>query len=294
MGEHDVLAERFEQNRAHLQAVAMRMLGSRGEADDAVQEAWLRLTRTGDDGIDNLGGWLTTVVSRVCLDMLRSRQSRREDPGSDIGAGPTGGGTRPSAVSMDPEEQAVLADALGPALLMVLDQLSPAERIAFVLHDTFDVPFEEIAPILGRTPAATRQLASRARRRVRGGAVPDADPGRQREVVQAFLAAARGGDFERLLELLAPEVVLRADDAAARTGAPSELSGAQAVAGMFSGRALAAQAAVIDGSAGLVWATGGTPRVVFEFTVEDGRVTSIDMAADEVLLTGAAVELIGD
>ena len=294
MADQDVLAVQFEQNRSHLQAVAMRMLGSSGEADDAVQEAWLRRAATAPTAsttsADGSPRSCRGSASTCCVPGDRSGRTWATTPA----AGPRGADPHRSVVAVDPEAQALLADSLGPALLVVLDQLSPAERIAFVLHDTFDVPFDEIGPILGRTPAATRQLASRARRRIRGGAAPDADPGRQQEVVQAFLAAARGGEFERLIELLAPEVVLRADDAAARTGAPSELSGAQAVAGMFSGRALAAQAAVIDGSAGLVWATGGTPRVVFEFTVEDGRVRSIDMGADEVLLTGAEVRLLDD
>src|SRR3954454_8879393 len=202
MDEPDLLAQRFEENRANLRAVAQRMLGSAAEADDAVQEAWLRLSRSGADGVDNLGGWLTTVVGRVCLDMLRSRRSRREEPldaGPAEPLGPAGG--------VDPEREAVLADAVGPALMVVLDALGPAERLAFVLHDLFAVPFDEIAEVLGRSPAATRQLASRARRRVQGvPAVPDADLARRRAVVDAFLAAARDGEFAALGDTLHPGV----------------------------------------------------------------------------------------
>ena len=223
MDEHDEwLAERFEEHRVRLRAVAYRMLGSTSEAEDAVQEAWLRLVRSGADSVENLGGWLTTVVARVCLNMLRSRRSRREESlegplGEPLGArvpDPIVG----RADETDPEHEALLADSVGLALLVVLETLSPAERLAFVLHDTFGVPFGEIAPIVGRSPAAARQLASRARRRVRGAApAPDADLGRQREVVDAFLAATRGGDFDALLAVLDPDVVLRADSGAAGT-----------------------------------------------------------------------------
>ena len=216
MNEHDYLAERFEEHRTHLRAVAYRMLGSLSEVDDAVQEAWLRLSRADTAGIDNLGGWLTTVVARVCLDMLRSRQSRREEPFTPDAPEPVATGTRGSS----PEQEALLADSVGLALLVVLDKLTPAERLAFVLHDMFAVPFEEIAPIVGRSAEAARQLASRARRRVRGGAAaPDPDLVRQREVIEAFLAALRGGDFEGLLAVLDPDLVVRADMAA--SGAPS-------------------------------------------------------------------------
>ncbi len=285
MDDSEVLAERFESNRAHLRAVAYRMLGSASEADDAVQEAWLRLSRSDTSGVDNLAGWLTTVVARVCLDMLRSRQSRREVPlgeplGEPLGvqeSDPPG----PAAVGVDPEHEALLADSVGLALLVVLDTLAPAERLAFVLHDLFAVPFDEIAPILGRSSTAARQLASRARRRVQGA---DTDAGgdltRQRQVVEAFLAAARGGDFEALLELLDPGVMLRADGAAVLSGAPREVQGAEAVAGTFSGRARAAKAALIDGVAGLVWAVGGRPQVVFSFTITDGKIVQIEMVAD--------------
>ena len=213
MNERDYLAERFEEHRTHLRAVAYRMLGSVSEVDDAVQEAWLRLSRADATGIDNLGGWLTTVVARVCLDMLRSRQSRREEPFTPDAPEPVATGTRGSS----PEQEALLADSVGLALLVVLDRLTPAERLAFVLHDMFAVPFEEIAPIVGRSAEATRQLASRARRRVRGGAAaPDPDLVRQREVVEAFLAALRGGDFEGLLAVLDPDLVVRADMAVRR------------------------------------------------------------------------------
>src|SRR3954469_23402100 len=208
MDEHEWLAQRFEENRTHLRAVAYRMLGSLSEADDAVQETWLRLGRSETSGVENLGGWLTTVVARVCLDMLRSRKSRREQPLGALLPEPIV--SRVDAI--DPEHEALLADSVGLALLVVLQTLAPAERLAFVLHDMFAVPFEEIAPIVGRSPTAARQLASRARRRVREAApVPDADLDTQREVLAAFLAAARGGDFQALLEVLDPDVVLRAD-----------------------------------------------------------------------------------
>ena len=277
MTEDDGLAERFEANRTHLRAVAYRMLGSMSEAEDAVQEAWLRVSRSGTSGVENLGGWLTTVVARVCLDLLRSRKSRREEP---LGAHMTD----PIA---NPEHEALLADSVGLALLVVLETLAPAERLAFVLHDMFAMPFDEIAPIVGRSPAAARQLASRARRRVQGAgaasdgsAAPDSDRTRQREIVDAFLAASRGGDFDALLALLDPDVVLRADDAAARMGSTKEVLGAMDVAGTFSGRAQTAQPAVVDGAAGAVWAPGGRPRVVFSFTIIEGRIVQIDMLAD--------------
>ena len=271
------LADRFEEHRAHLRAVAYRMLGSPSEAEDAVQEAWLRLSRSDTSDIENLGGWLTTVVARVSLDMLRSRQSRREEPlGARVPeeiAGPEDG--------PDPEHEALLADSVGPALLVVLETLAPAERLAFVLHDMFGVPFDEIASIVGRSPAAARQLASRARRRVRGTTdVPDAPPTRQREVVDAFLAASRNGDFDALLSLLDPDGVLRADGAAVLAGATAEVRGAPAVAGTFSGRARAARPALVDGDAGLVWMQGGEPRMVFAFTVTGSRVVGIELIAD--------------
>src|SRR2546425_1727279 len=243
MKEHEWLAERFQDNRGHLRAVAYRMLGSLSDADDAVQEAWLRLSHADASGIENLGGWLTTVVARVCLDMLRSRESRREDPlgvhGPEPAVSPGDG--------IDPEHEALLADSVGLALLVVLQTLAPAERVAFVLHDMFDVSFDEIAPIVGRSPAAARQLASRARRRVRGAAtVPNADLTRRREVVGAFLAASRGGNFDALLAVLDPDVVLRADHAAVQAGAAGEGRGAVGVGDTFKGRARAAQPAVVN------------------------------------------------
>jgi RNA polymerase sigma factor (sigma-70 family) len=275
--EHDFLAERFEENRAHLRGVAYRMLGSAAEAEDAVQESWFRLSRADTTDVDNLGGWLTTVVARVCLDMLRSRTSRREEP-----LDPRAPGTRSlRAGGVEPEHEAMLADSVGPALLVVLETLSPAERLAFVLHDMFAVPFDEIAPLVGRSPEAARQLASRARRRVQGRGDPAAvDVARQRQIVEAFLAAARGGDFAGLLALLDPGVVARADDAAVLTGATREVRGAAEVAGTFAGRAKAARPALLDGAPGLVWAMAGRPKVVFDFTVEDGRIVAIDLVAD--------------
>jgi RNA polymerase sigma factor (sigma-70 family) len=287
VAEQDWLADRFETHRSHLQAVAYRMLGSHGEADDAVQEAWLRFSRSDTSDVDNLGGWLTTVVSRVSLDMLRSRGSRREEPA---------GASLPdeiesAAPGCDPEEEALLADTVGSALLVVLDTLSPAERLAFVLHDMFAVSFDEIGVIIGRSSNAAKQLASRARQKVRGsGPVPDVDPARQREVVDAFLLASRNGDFDALLELLDPDVVLRADTAAVGMGSPEVILGATAVAGTFSGRALAAQAAMIDGAVGVVWAVGGRPKVAWDFTIRRGKIVHIAMLAapdrlDELDLT---------
>jgi RNA polymerase sigma factor (sigma-70 family) len=280
MDEKDWLAERFEENRDHLRAVAYRMLGSLGEADDAVQEAWLRLSRSDTSGIGNLGGWLTTVVARVSLDMLRSRKSRREEPLDAHGPEPIVS-REDGGDGNDPEHEALLASSVGPALLVVLETLAPAERIAFVLHDLFAVPFDEIAAIVGRSPATTRQLASRARRRVQGAAaVPGADRARQREIVDAFLAASRGGDLAALLAVLDPGVVLRADPAAVQMGASAEVRGAAAVAGTFVGRARAAQPALVNGAAGLVWAQGGQPRVVFGFTITRGKIVEINMIAD--------------
>jgi RNA polymerase sigma factor (sigma-70 family) len=289
MDEHDEwLVERFEEHRTRLRAVAYRMLGSPSEADDAVQEAWLRTVRSGTDGVENLGGWLTTVVARVCLNMLRSRRSRREESlegplGEPLGArvpDPIVG----RADAIDPEHEALLADSVGLALLMVLDTLSPAERLAFVLHDMFAVPFGEIAPVVGRSPAAARQLASRARRRVRGAApVPDADLARQREVVDAFLAASRSGDFDALLAVLDPEVVLRADYGAVSAGASKVVRGARAVAEQaltFSRFAPFAQPALVNGAAGVVTAPGGEPLAVMGFTVTHGKIVEIDILAD--------------
>src|SRR5438067_5451461 len=274
MDEHDWLAEQFEAERSHLRAVAYRMLGSLSEADDAVQESWLHLSRSNTSGVENLGGWLTTVVARVCLDLLRSRNSRREE---HLGAHvPDPLVSREGGI--DPEHEALLADLVGLALLVVLERLAPAERLAFVLHDLFAVPFDEIAPIVGRSPAAARQLASRARRQVRGAAtVPDADLARQRAVVDAFLAAARAGDFAALLAVLDLDVVLRADRAAVAAGAAREVRGAPAVAGTFAGRARFAQPALVNGAAGAVWAPRGRPSVVFGFTIARGKIVAIDL-----------------
>jgi RNA polymerase sigma-70 factor (ECF subfamily) len=278
----DLLAAEFEEHRERLTAVAHRLLGSRAEAEDAVQEAWLRVSRAETGEVDNLAGWLTTVVARVSLNQLRSRASRREDPIED--APPP----RLHAVA-DPAEEAVLADSVGLALLAVLDTLSPAERLAFVLHDLFDVPFEEIAPIVDRSPAAARQLASRARRRVRG-AEPREDAARKREVVSAFLAASKDGDFSALLELLHPEAVLRYDTAAAQMGSAEDLRGADAVARFLSGKARAARLALVDGAPGWVWSLRGEPQVVFGFTVEEGLVTSIDIIGEKERVAGFAIE----
>jgi len=280
MDERDLLAERFEANRTHLRAVAYRMLGSLSEADDAVQEAWLRLNRSDAGGVENLGGWLTTVVGRVCLDMLRSRRSRREEPLSARSPEPIVG----REDRTDPEHEALLADSVGLALLAVLETLNPPERLAFVLHDTFAVPFEEIAPIVGRTPAAARQLASRARRRVRGeNAIPDADLARQREVVDAFLAAARDGDFEALLRVLDPDVVLRADLGPMPGGGSVEVRGAEEVAGQalgYSRLGLIMRPALVNGAAGAVSTRNGEPFSVGGFTVRGGKIVAIDILAD--------------
>jgi RNA polymerase sigma-70 factor (ECF subfamily) len=289
MTNHEWLAERFEENRDHLRAVAYRMLGSTAEAEDAVQETWLRLGRTETESIENLGGWLTTVVARVALDVLRSRKARREE---SLELEPTGAAIA-STDSANPESQALLADSVGSALLVVLEMLTPAERLSFVLHDMFAVPFEEIAPIVERTPEATRQLASRARRRVRG-ADPDADvdPLRRQEIVAAFLKASREGNFLELVELLDPEVVFRSDHAAAEMGAPVELRGMEAVAGFFNGRAQAARVAFLDGIAGAVWAPGLRPKVAFQFTFDGSRITSIHLTGDAGDLEAMEIEIV--
>jgi RNA polymerase sigma factor (sigma-70 family) len=290
MDEQTLQAEQFERHRGHLHAVAYRMLGSLSEADDAVQEAWLRLSRSDTNAVENLGGWLTTVVGRVCLDMLRARRARREDylgtwlpepiVAADNGAGP--------------EDEALLADSVGLALLVVLETLSPAERLAFVLHDTFGVPFDEIAPIVGRTPTAARQLASRARRRVRGAApVPDPDLDRQREVVDAFLAAARAGDFEALLAVLDPDVVFRADTGA-RRGVLAPAHGAEEVADrvLTHGAPFAplCRSTLVNGAAGVFVEINGVVRAVTGFTVVDGRIVEIDLMLDPEKLQRVAVE----
>jgi RNA polymerase sigma-70 factor (ECF subfamily) len=297
MDESEWLAERFEEHRGRLRAVAYRMLGSFAEADDAVQDAWLRLSRSGTGEVENLGGWLTTIVARVCLNMLRSRNLRREES--------VGVRVPDPLVSreekLQPEEEALLADSVGLALLVVLDTLTPAERLAFVLHDMFGVPFEEIAPMLGRTPAAARQLASRARRRVKGAEVPTPDPdlARQREVVDAFFAAARAGDFDALVAVLDPDVVLRLDTGAARPAASMLVRGATAVArhaltGLSPAlRSAYLRPALVNGAAGVVVVMRGRPFTVMGFTVADGRIAAIDAVADPERvrkLAGAALD----
>jgi RNA polymerase sigma factor (sigma-70 family) len=284
MGEHDRLAERFETHRGHLRAVAYRMLGSLSEADDAVQEAWLRLDRADADSIENLTGWLTRVVARVCLDMLRARTARREEP---LGLQPPGA-IADGRGRRDPEQEALLAEEVGLALLVVLDRLAPAERVAFVLHDLFTVPFEGIAPIVERSPTATKKLASRARHRVHGNArSPDIDRARQRQVVDAFLAATRGGDIEALLAVLDPEVVRRADRAALRAGAATELRGAQAVSEETATNARVARfaaPALVDGRVGLVVAPRGRLLLAIGLTIKDDKITEIDAIADPLRL----------
>jgi RNA polymerase sigma factor (sigma-70 family) len=283
MDEHVWLAERFEEHRSHLRAVAYRMLGSRSDADDAVQESWLRLSRSGSGHIENLGGWLTTVVARVCLNILRSRESRREESLSARVPEPIEG----REDGMDPEHEALLADSVGLALLVVLEKLTPAERLAFVLHDMFDLPFEEIAPIVGRSPAAARQLASRARRRVHGAAtVPDADRTRQREVVDAFLAASGDGDFDALVAVLDPDVVLQADHSAVPSGAATVVRGASAVAKgalLFSPFSRFGQPVLVNGAAGIVAAPRGR-LTVLRFTVTRGKVVAIEVVTDPARL----------
>lgn len=273
MHEQEWLTHRFEAHRAGLTSMALRMLGSAAEADDAVQEAWLRASRADLGEVQNLGGWLTTVTSRIALDMLRARATRSESPLAEHAADRAG-------VRHDPEHSALTADAVGPALQVVLDTLRPAERLALVLHDMFDVPFEEVGEVLGRSPAAAKQLAHRARSRVQSTPVSsEADADRRRHVVDAFLAASRAGDFEALLAVLDPDIVLRADEAGARMGSPATVRTAAAVAEVFCGRALGAEVALVDGLPGLAWVVGGSPKVVWDFTVDGGRVTRIDMVA---------------
>jgi RNA polymerase sigma factor (sigma-70 family) len=299
MDERKFLTDQFEANRTHLKAVAYRMLGSLSEADDAVQESWLRLNRSDTSEVENLRAWLTTVVARVSLDMLRSRKSRHEEP-----LGPR----VPEPIvsredEADPEHEALLADSVGLALLVVLETLSPAERLAFVLHDMFAVPFEEIAPLVDRTPAATRQLASRGRRRVQGAApVPDSSVAEQREVVDAFLAAARGGDFEALLAVLDPDVVLRVDRGALASAtipvdAGGEFRGALAVveqATRFARLAEFARPAMVNGTAGFVVSPRGRPVAVAGFTVAHGRIVEIDLLADPARLRELDLTVLGD
>jgi RNA polymerase sigma-70 factor (ECF subfamily) len=281
MDEHDWLADRFEEHRTHLRAVAYRMLGSVSEADDAVQEAWLRLSRSDTSAVENLRGWLTTVVARVCLNVLRSRATRRERPLDEVHV-PEPIISRADGV--DPEHEALLADSVGLALLVVLETLAPAERLAFVLHDMFAVPFDEIGPMVGRSPTAARQLASRARRRVQGEAPrPNPDLARQREVVDAFFAAAREGDFEALVAVLDPDVVLRSDGGAKRPAATAVVHGARAVAEramMFARLSPYVRPALVNGAAGVVVVPGGQLFSVMGFTVADGRIVAIDALGD--------------
>ena len=288
----DVLAARFETDRTRLRGVAYRMLGSLAEAEDAVQEAWLRLARADTTEVENLTGWLTTVVARVCLDQLRSRKARREDPsGMQFAEDGRIEATAATTAGPDPEEEALLADTVGVALLVVLDTLAPAERLAFVLHDLFGVSFEEIAPIVDRTPAASRQLASRARRRVQGrSASVEADRARQREVLDAFLAASRDGEFEALLTVLDPDVVFRGDDAAVRIGGAPEMRGARLVADAFCGRAQVAEAALLDGELGVLVAPRGEIVVVLRITFHDGRISEINAVADHAAIDGMELE----
>ncbi|HET7768141.1 MAG TPA: sigma-70 family RNA polymerase sigma factor [Chloroflexota bacterium] len=278
--QNDWLAARFEEHRRHLRSVAYRMLGSLSEADDAVQEGWLRVSRAGAEGVDNLGGWLTTVVARVCLDMLRSRAARREAPMESYVPDPVV--TREG--ESDPEEEALLADSVGLALLVMLETLAPAERLALVLHDVFAVPFEEIGTLVDRSPEAARQLASRARRRVRGATpAPDADVTRQREVVNAFLAASRNGDFDALLNVLHPDVVFRLDRGAVPAGVSQVARGASAVTQlkfMFFDPGWSTQPALVNGAAGLIVRLHGRPLSIIAFTVADGRIAEIDVLAD--------------
>jgi RNA polymerase sigma factor (sigma-70 family) len=289
MMEKDWLAQQFEEQRGHLRGVAYRMLGSLSEAEDAVQEAWLRLSRSDADSIDNLGGWLTTVVARVSLDMLRSRKSRREDALDDQVSEPVAD----NKGRVDPEQEALLADSVGLALLVVLDRLNPAERLAFVLHDLFDLSFEEIANVVGRTPAAARQLASRARRQVRGSAsLPEADLAQQREVVATFLTALRVGDFEGLVAVLDPDLVVRIDKSALPSGAPSEVRGAR----NWAGQAIAfsrsipfiqfIQPALVDGAVGIVLAPQGRLFRALRFTIREKKIAEIRVFADPENLRG--------
>jgi len=294
MTDQNWLAERFESNRTHLRAVAYRMLGSLTEADDAVQEAWIRLSRTDTSDVENLSGWLTTVVGRVCLNMLRSRRTRREAPLDTHVADPI---VSPEA-GIGPEDEAILGESIGLALLAVLDTLSPAERVAFVLHDVFAVPFDEIAPIVGRSTAASRQLASRARRRVQGAPVPDTDLVGQWAVVDAFLAAARDGDFERLLAVLDPDVVVRSDGGTLRPELVSTVRGADAVARQamsFRRFAETATRALINGiPGGVAWAPDGRPFAVLSVTVAGGRIVSIDVLADPDRLSRLDLDVLAD
>lgn len=294
MGEPDWLTERFEENRGHLRAVAYRMLGSLSEADDAVQETWLRLNRSDTGEIENLAGWLTTVIARVCLDLLRSRKSKREESLESQPSEPIATGE----ISRDPEQEALLADSVGLALLVVLERLNPAERLAFVLHDLFAVSFEEIADIVGRSPDAARQLASRARRRVQGaGPAASADVKQQRELVDAFLAALRSGNIEGLIAVLDPDVVVRVDAAASHPAPAREIHGARnwargAVA--FAHSVRSSQAALIDGQVGLVWAPGGRLLRVLRFEFEGGKIARVEIIGDSARLEALDLGVLPD
>jgi len=284
MDEKKFLAGQFEANRAHLRKVAYRMLGTVGEVDDAVQETWLRLSRSDAAAVENLQGWLTTVVARICLDMLRARKSRREEP--------MGPHVPEPAADNAYEREAEMADNVGTALLVVLETLTPAERLAFVLHDMFAVPFEEIAPLVDRTPAAARQLASRARRRVQGAPAPDAELGHKRRIVDAFIRASRDGDFEGLLAVLDPDVVVRADVAAQGLGSLAEIRGAQAVAQTFKGRARAAKTALVDGELGAAVILGGQLRIAMRVSFAGDRIAAIEAVADEEALAQIDLEVL--
>ena len=298
MADTELLAAAFEEHRAHLRAVAYRLLGSMTDADDAVQDTWLRLSRADATEVENLGGWLTTVVARVALNMLRSRRYRQEEPMGDSGAAEIAETAGPAGAA-DPELEAVLADSVGLALLVVLDTLTPAERLAFVLHDMFAMPFAEVADVLGRSTDATRQLASRARRRVRASPSPDhaSDLARQREVASAFLAASRGGDFTALIAVLDSEVVLTGDGATVPSGRPVTLRGAELVARgavMSGGRAEISQLALVNGRIGILYAPAGQLQVVLALTVSGDRVTAIDVIADPDRLRQLDLALLPD
>jgi len=295
MSEQSFLAEQFETQRGRLRSVAYRMLGSTAEADDAVQETWIRLSRTDAGGVGNLSGWLTTVVARVCLDILRARKTRREDAMDE-------GVAQIAANDTDAEQDRALADNIGMAMLVVLETLTPAERVAFVLHDMFDLPFDDIAPIVGRTSEATRQLASRARRRVQGGSpVNEADRARKQEVVNAFLTASRTGDLSGLLAVLDPNVVLNADATTVTLSANAggafpispEIRGQAAVASTFNGRAAAARMAIVDDDIAAIYAPGGKPTVVFKFTLQAGRISVIDVIAEPERLSAMEIGPLG-
>ncbi len=291
MDEKDWLAERFEEQRGHLRAVAYRMLGSLPEADDAVQDAWIRVSRAETNQVENLGGWMTTIVARVCLNMLRSRKVRREEsldvhlPDPVIS----------SEEELGPEEETMLADSVGLALLVVLDALAPAERLAFVLHDMFELPFDEIAPMVGRTPTAARQLASRARRRVKGAEIPDPDLSRQRAVVDAFFLAARSGDLDALVAVLHPDVTLRVDFGPGRPGASRVVRGAAAVsrqARLGANPAALLHPALINGAAGVVITLDGQPHGVMAFTVVNDQIVELDIIADPERIRRVASEVL--